>query len=94
MAVPLLRTSRFLRALVLTAWVSSFLLWLYIVVRVVVNGIDPPLPFFNSVPYVSFSMVGAFAFFVFTVSMFLYLWLWSPFRGMPVIAQGPPPRQY
>lgn len=94
MAVPWLRTSRFLRALVLTAWASSFLVWLYIVLRVVVNGVDPPSAFFNSIPHVSFSMVGTFAFFVFFASMFLYLWLWGRFRSMPTFPPGPPPRQY
>ena len=94
MAVPLLQGSRFLRALILTAWVSSFLLWLYIVLRVVVNGVDVHYPFLDSVRSISISAMGVFSFFVFFVSMFLYLWLWGPFRGMPSFPQAPPPRQF
>ncbi len=89
MAIPLLRRSQFLRALVLTAWVASFLVWLYIVLRVVLNGVDVHWPFVDSVPSISISAVGAFTFFVFVVSMFLYLWLWHRFNGGPAVAQRP-----
>ena len=85
MAIPLIQGNRFLRALVLTAWVASFLMWLYIVLRVVFNGVDVHWPFVDSVPSVSISAVGAFSFSVFVVSMFLYLWLWGWFdRGSGV----------
>jgi hypothetical protein len=94
MAAPFLQGSRFLRALVLTTWVFSSLLWLYIVVRVVINGVDPPAPFLGSVPSLSFSALGAFAFGLSFLSMFLYLWLWGRFRGMPTFPPSPPPRQF
>jgi hypothetical protein len=92
MAVPILQGSRFLRALVLTAWVSSFLVWLYIVLRVIVSGVDVHYPFVDSVPFVSISAMGGFSFFVFIVSMFLYLWLWAPLRGMTMAPPNLPPR--
>ncbi len=79
MAVSLLRGSRFFRALVLTGWVTGFLLWFYIVLRVVFNGVDVHWPFVDSVPSISISAVGAFSFGVFALSMFLYLWLWGRF---------------
>ncbi len=89
MAIPFLRRSQFLRAFVLTAWVASFLVWLYIVVRVVLNGVDVHWPFVDSIPSVSISAVGAFTFLVFVLSMFLYLWLWHRFDWGPTVAQRP-----
>ncbi len=82
MVLPYLRKSRFLRALVLTAWVGSLLVWLYVVARVVVNVVDVHWPFVDSVPSISVSAMGAFSFGLFCVSMFAYLWLWGRFdRG-------------
>ena len=85
MIAPVLRRSRLFRSLVLTTCVFSFLAWLYVATRIIVNGIDPPDPFLNSVPGVSFSAVGIFAFGVGFISMFLYLWLWGRF-GRPAPA--------
>ncbi len=83
MVLQSLRKSRFLRALTLTAWVGSLLVWLYIVARVVVNVVDVHWPFVDSVPAISISAMGAFAFGLFCVSMFLYLWLWGRFGRGP-----------
>lgn len=93
MAIPFLRNSRFLRALVLTTAVFGFLAWLYIVARVVVNHVDPPEPFLNSFPSVSFSAVGAFSFGLSALSMFVYLWLWGGFGRRPTIPGSPPQRE-
>jgi hypothetical protein len=68
---------RFLRALVFTTWVYSTLLWLYIVVRVVVSGVDVHWPFFDSIPGISISLVGALAFCLSFVAIFVYLWIWG-----------------
>lgn len=92
MAVPFLRGSRFLRALVLTAWVASFLVWFYIVLRVVFNRVNVHWPFVDSVPAISISAVGAFSFGVFVVSMFLYLWLWGRFDRSGGVAWNSEPR--
>lgn len=69
----------FFRSLVLTSWVSSLLLWLYIVVRIVVNGVDVHWPFVDSIQYISVSEMGAFAFGLFSLSMFIYLAVWGNF---------------
>lgn len=85
MVVPFFRQSRLFQSLVLTTGVFSFLLWFYIVVRVVVNHVDPPTPFVNSVPSLSFSALGAFAFGLSFLSTFVYLWLWGRFGRNPMI---------
>lgn len=79
MVFRFLRASRFLRALVLTVLVGSFLVWTYIVLRVVFNGVDVHYPFVDSVPSVSISAMGAFSFGLGCISLFLYLWLWGRF---------------
>jgi hypothetical protein len=79
MVAPFLRSSQFLRSLVLTTWVFGMLLWLYIVARIIVNGVDVHTPFVDSVPAVSFSALGVFAFGLSFFSMFVYLWIWGRF---------------
>jgi hypothetical protein len=79
MVAPLLRNSAFLRAFVLTTGVFSFLLWLYIVLRIVFNRVSVMAPFIDRVPSISYWVLGAFSFVVSSVCMFLYLWLWSGF---------------
>ncbi|TLZ56996.1 MAG: hypothetical protein E6K17_03445 [Methanobacteriota archaeon] len=79
MVVPLLRSSRFFRSLVLTTWFFSVLLWLYVIARIIVNQVDVHMPFVDSVPSVSFSAMGAIAFGLSFTSMFIYLWLWGRF---------------
>jgi hypothetical protein len=81
--VPFLRNSPLLRALVLTTGVFSFLTWLYVVTRIVVNGVDPHDAFFpRSLPF-SFGALGEFTFGLSFVSMFLYAWLWGRFGRGP-----------
>ncbi len=83
MVLVVLRSSRALRAFVLTTWAASLLAWPYITFRIIVDGIDPPDPFLPGVSGLSFIRAGAIAFGAFCVSMFLYLWLWGRFdRGI------------
>jgi len=82
--VEFLRRSQFLRALVITTGVFSFLTWLYIVGRILLNGVDVNKPFVAAVPSISFFELGAFTFAVSFVSMFLYLWLWGRLARGPI----------
>ncbi|HLE54158.1 MAG TPA: hypothetical protein VI999_02800 [Thermoplasmata archaeon] len=93
MAVPFLQSSRLFRSLVLTTWVFSFLLWLYIVARILVDDVDVHTPFLDSVPSVSFSALGVFSFGVSFLSMFVYLWLWGSFDRSPMILRSPKERE-
>lgn len=76
-----LRTSRIFRSFVLTVAVFSLLLWIYIVLRIVVNDVDPPSPFLPNLPF-SVIDVGAASFALSALATFVYLWLWGRFdRG-------------
>ena len=61
------------RALFLTLWFNSFLVWLYVASRIVVSHVNPHSLFIDSVPFFSFWVVGIIAFVVSMVSMFLFL---------------------
>ncbi len=78
MFVPFVRGSRFFRALVLTVALFSFLLWLYIVLRIVFNRVSMAADFIYGV-HVSFWVMGAGAFVVSFLATFVYLWLWGRF---------------
>lgn len=93
MVLPSLRASRPLRAAVLTTWAASLLAWVYITLRIVLNGIDPPEPFLPGVRFLSFLTAGAIAFLLFCVSMFAYLWLWGRFGDGPSGARNPHERE-
>ena len=47
--------------------------------RIVVDNVDVHWPFVDSVPAISISAMGAFAFALFSLSTFLYLGLWGRF---------------
>jgi hypothetical protein len=55
------------------------LLWLYIVVRIVINEVNVHTPFIDSIRFISIWEMGAFAFGLGFLSMFLYLALWGKF---------------
>ncbi len=93
MVVPSIQESRSLRAATLTTWIASLLAWLYITVRIVFNGIDPPEPLLPGVPGLSFLKAGVISFGVFCVSMFLYLWLWGNFDRRLSLPQRPDDRR-
>ena len=79
MVVPFIQRSAFLRALVLATAIFSFLLWLYVVLRIVFNHVSPISPFIGHIPSLPFWIVGAWAFALSFVCTFLYLWIWSRF---------------
>lgn len=80
MALARLRRSPFVRSFVFTTALGSLLVWLYIVARIVVDNVDVHWPFVDSVPAISISAMGAFAFGLFCLTTFLYLGLWTPFH--------------
>jgi hypothetical protein len=56
-----------------------FLLWLYIVLRVVFNDVNVMSPFIYRIPSLSFWVLGAWSFAMGFACTFAYLWLWGPF---------------
>ena len=77
MLLALLRASRLLRALVLTVRAVSFLVWLYIVARIIVEEVNLLTHFLSTVPSHSVAPAGAYTFGLSALSMFVYLWLWG-----------------
>ncbi len=65
------------RALVATTWLFSMLLWLFVVARIVVDGVNVYWPFIDRFPLISISEVGVAAFILSFVCMFTYLTLWG-----------------
>ena len=61
------------KALFLTLWVNSLIIWLYVASRIVVNNVCPHNLFIDSIPFLSFAVVGIIAFVSSMVSMFLFL---------------------
>jgi hypothetical protein len=61
------------KALFLTTWIYSTLLWLYIVVRITINKVDPKTLFIDAVPFLSFYILGIIAFVISFLSLFAYL---------------------
>lgn len=84
MVIPFVRANRFFRAFVLTVAVFSFLLWFYIILRIVFNRVSLSAPFIVGIPGVTFVGLGAFSFGVSFVFTFLYLWIWARFDRTPV----------
>jgi len=72
-----IRESRFLRAIVLTAWFYTFLLWAYIAIRIITYDYIVFDPFVWAVPWLSFAELGAFAFITSSALMLVYLYLWG-----------------
>jgi hypothetical protein len=70
-------TSRILRALVFSTWLYSLMLWLYIVARVVISGVDVHYPFLDSIPSISISALGAASFLASFISMAIYFTFWG-----------------
>jgi hypothetical protein len=68
---------RFLKAAVGTTWLFSLLMWFYIVLRMVFNGVDVHYPFIDRFPAFSIELVGAVAFGLAFLSMLTYLSLWG-----------------
>ena len=62
-----------MRALFLVLWVHSLLVWLYIVVRIVVNHVHLLSPFLDAIPFISFITLGIITFVLSMIFMFLFL---------------------
>ena len=69
-------TSRFLRAVVLSAWLYSLMLWLYIVARILISGADVHYPFVDSIPSISISAMGVASFLISFICMAIYFTYW------------------
>ena len=65
------------RALLLTTWLYSLLLWLYIVVRITVDRVDLLDPFIDAVPSLSFLRLGLISFVLSFICLFIYLAIWG-----------------
>ena len=65
-----------LRALVLSTWFYSLLLWFYIVVRITINGVELNSRFIDAVPYFTFFRLGMISFILSFICLFTYLTLW------------------
>jgi len=61
------------KALFLVLWLYSFLFWLYIVARIVIDQVLLNSLFLNFVPFFTFIGLGAITFVLSMVFMFLYL---------------------
>ena len=61
------------KALFLTLWLYTFLLWLYIVARIVIDQVPLNSRFLNYVPFFTFMGLGAISFVLSMIFMFLYL---------------------
>ncbi len=61
------------KALFLTLWFHSFLVWLYIIARIVVNHVHLGSLFIDSVPFFTFTTLGIVAFVASMIFMFIYL---------------------
>lgn len=72
------------KALVLTTWFYSLLLWLYIVLRITINRVNIFDRFIYSIPYLTFFSLGVISFIVSFVSLFVYVAIW----GIPGDAQA------
>jgi hypothetical protein len=73
----LIRESRFLRALLLTVWLYSLLLWLYIVMRVLGEDVLLFMSFIDFIPWLLFWQLGAMSFLLSAACMLTYLFLWG-----------------
>lgn len=61
------------KALLLTLWAYTFLLWLYISARITFSRVPVYAPFVNGVPFLSFLRLGALTFVASMVLLYLYL---------------------
>jgi hypothetical protein len=61
-----------IRALSLTSWIYTTLIWLYCVTRIVVNEIDPNDPFIIGIP-ITFLELSIIMFLISATSCYVYL---------------------
>ena len=67
----------FAKALILSVWLYSLLLWFYIVLRIVFRNVIMTNPFIGSFPFFSFYSLGVFSFALSFVSLLIYLTMWG-----------------
>ena len=61
------------KALLFTTWLYSLLLWFYIVLRITISRVSLNSLFIDSVPYLSFYILGMISFSLSFISLFAYL---------------------
>ena len=61
------------KAAFLTLGLYSFLVWLYVVARIVFDYVDVDILFFNSVPFLTFAELGIISFVFSMIFIFMYL---------------------
>jgi hypothetical protein len=61
------------KALFLTLWVHSLLVWLYVVTRIIVNYVPLNSLFIDAVPFLTFTLLGIIAFVLSMMFMFMFL---------------------
>jgi len=61
------------KAVFLTLSIYSFLVWLYIVARIIFSRVQLDSPFVDGVPFFSFWVLGAIVFVLSTVFTYLFL---------------------
>jgi hypothetical protein len=65
---------RILRALTLTAWAYSTLVWLYLAARIIINGVAFDSLFIDAIPWLgTFLQLAEASFLISMVSFFIYL---------------------
>jgi hypothetical protein len=65
------------KALLITTWLYSLLLWFYIVVRITINRVNLNSLFIDSVPYLTFYTLGMISFSLSFISLLAYLVLYD-----------------
>jgi hypothetical protein len=68
---------RVIKAFLLTTWLYSLLLWLYIVARITTKGDLLFDRFIESIPYLTFYTLGMISFALSFISLFIYLAVWG-----------------
>ena len=61
------------KALFFTLWLYTFLLWLYIVARIVIDQVPLYSLFLNHVPFFTFILLGIIAFVLSMIFMYMFL---------------------
>ena len=62
-----------IKALFATLWLYTFLLWLYVIARIVIDQVNLDSLFFNQVPFFTFIRLGLIAFVLSMIFMYLFL---------------------
>ena len=66
-----------LRAITVSTWLYSLLFWLYVVVRITINRVNPTSRFIPSVPFFTFINIGILTFVLSFICLIVYLSIWG-----------------